>query len=184
MDEHTTLVEEAIRCDNSDECAASMQREYDDLMENNTWTLMPLPFVKSVIPCRWVFKIKPATRAESKVFKSRLAVKGFRQVFGVDYDGTYALVLRMSAIRVLLSIAVNEKMHVHGMDAKNSFLNGELENEVFMEQPFGFLEDEFPHNVCKLWKVVYGLKKSPRQWYNTIRQSVGVDPSPSDSGVQ
>ena len=164
----------------------SMKVEYDALMNNKTWKLVPLPQGKKVIPCRWIFKIKPATRAEPKIFKSRLVAKGFRQVYGVDYDDTFAPVVRLSGLRILLSVAVNLKMHVHGMDVKNAFLNSPLEHEVYMQQPEGFVKESKPNYVCLLKKAVYGLKQSPRQWYNTVKpvlESVGVSASHSSCGL-
>eukprot|EP00171_Calliarthron_tuberculosum_P016436 IDg16436t1 len=87
-------------------------------MTNKTWKLVPLPDGKKAIPCRWVFEVKPATRAEPEIYKSRLVAKGFRQIVGVDYDDTYAPVVRLSGLRVLLSVAINLRMYVHGMDVK------------------------------------------------------------------
>lgn len=170
----------------ADEWKSSMQREYDALIANGTWNLVPLPDDKKAIPCRWVYKVKPATRAEPQIYKSRLVAKGFKQIYGVDYDDTYAPVVRLSGLRILLSVAVNSSMHIHSMDVKNAFLNSVLEHDVYMHQPEGYVDKVHPDYVCKLEKAVYGLKQSPRQWYNTIRpvlESVGVNPSPSDSGI-
>lgn len=164
----------------------SMRREYDALVENKSWTLSPLPAGRKVIPCRWVYKIKPATRAEDKLYKSRLVAKGFKQVFGVDYNDTYAPVVKLSALRILLSVAITKRMHVHGMDVKNAFLNSKLDHKIYLSQPEGFVDNTNPNYVCKLNKALYGLKQSPRQWYNTIKpvlESVGVNSSPSDSGI-
>ena len=140
---------------------------------------MPLLHGKKIIPCKWVYKIKKATRAEPQVYKSRLVAKGFRQVFGIDYDDTYAPVVRMTALRVLLSVAIHKKMFIHGMDVKNAFLNGKLEHDIYMEQPEGYVDRQHPDYVCKLHKTVYGLKQSPRAWYNTCL--LYTSPSPRDS---
>ena len=78
-----------------------MRREYDALLENETWNLVPLPDGRKGIPCRWVFKIKPATRDEDEIYKSRLIAKGFRQISGLDYDETHAPVIQMTALRIL-----------------------------------------------------------------------------------
>lgn len=130
---------DATTGNDSEKWLSSMQKEYDSLVVNDTWKLVLLPEGKKAIPCRWVYKIKPATRAEKEIYKSRLVAKGFRQVCGVDYDDTYAPVVRLSALRILLSVSVNLGMHVHTMDVKNAFLNSELDYDVYMEQPDGLL---------------------------------------------
>lgn len=137
---------------------------------------MPIPEGEKAIPCKWVYQLKPATRAEPRNYKSRLVAKGFRQIYGIDYEDTYAPVVRHTALRILLSVAVNKKMHVHGMDVKNAFLKSELDHEVYMQQPEVFVNQGNPNYVCKLEIAVFGLKQSPRQWYNSIRpvlESVG-----------
>lgn len=178
--------EDAVNSNESSKWTASMQREYDALVKNETWSLMPLPHGKKTIPCRWVYKIKKATRAEPEVYKSRLVAKGFRQIFGIDYDDTYAPVVRLTALRVLLTVAIQKKMFVHGMDVKNAFLNGTLNHEIYMEQPDGYVDKSNPEYVCRLNKTVYGLKQSPRAWYKTITpvlEAVGVSACPGDSGI-
>lgn len=95
-----------------------MKLEYDALMKNDTWSLIPQSHRKKIIPCRWVYKIKKATQAESMVYKSRLVGKGYRKIFGVDYDDTYAHVFRLTDLRVLLAVAIHHKMFVHGIDVQ------------------------------------------------------------------
>ena len=135
-----------------------MRREHEGLVENKTWTLVPKPEGREIIPCRWLYKVKPETRAEDKIYKPPLVAKEFRQVFGVNHDDTYAPVVKLSAFRILLSVAINHRMHVHGMDVRNAFLNSELQHEIYMSQPEGFIDKTNPNYVCKLERAFYGLK--------------------------
>ena len=177
---------DAVTSTDAKEWKDSMRREYESLAPNDTWTLMPLPEGKKAIPCKWVYKIKEATRAAPMTYKSRLVAKGYKQKFGIDYEDTFAPVVRLTALRLLLSIAIQEKLHVHGMDVISAFLNGYLDHEIYMVQPEGYVDKEYPNHVCKLNKAVYGLKQSPLQWYNTIKpvlETVGVNACPGDSGI-
>lgn len=99
---------------------------------------------KKSIPCRWVYKFKDATRAAPKIFKSRLLANGFHLRFGVDYEDTYAPVVRMTALHMLLSVAVHKKMFVYGMDVTNAFFDGSLEHELYMDQQEGFVYVKTP----------------------------------------
>ena len=94
-----------------------------------------------------------------------MVAKGFTQKKGVDYFDTYSLVARITSIRVLFALASIYKLYVHQMDVKTAFLNGDLKEEVYMEQPEGFRVPKKEHLVCKLKKSLYGLKQAPRQWY-------------------
>lgn len=111
--------------------------------------------------------------------------RGFEQVHGIDYNETFLPVVSFSTLRTFLAIVAEENLVLHQMDVKTAFLNGELEEDVFMEQPEGYVSKEFPEHVCKLQKALYGLKQSPRQWFAKINaflcdnlqfQSCGYDP--------
>lgn len=120
------------------------------------------------------------------VYKSRLVAKGFKQRFGIDYTETFAPVVRMTAIRILLAVSINRGLYVHQMDVKNAFLNGKLDRELYMEQSEGFQSSIHPDFVCKLNKTVYGWKQSPRACYHTISpvlESVGVSKCKAENGI-
>ncbi len=157
-------IEEALTCENSKEWECAMQEEYDSLMTNNTWTLVPLPGGRKLVSCKWVFKIKQGANEEVERYKARLVARGFTQTYGVDYNETFAPVAKFTSIRCIFALATLEDMEIHQMDMKTAFLNGELEDEIYMEQPQRFVHKGGEHLVCKLHKSLYGLKQSPRAW--------------------
>ncbi len=128
-------IEEALTCENSKEWECVTQEEYDSLMTNNTWTLVPLPVGRKPVSYKWVFKIKQGANGEVERYKARLVARGFTQTYGVDYNKTFAPMAKFTSIRCILALAALEDMEIHQMDVKTAFLNGELEEEIYMEQP-------------------------------------------------
>ena len=159
--------QEAIEGDQSLEWKRSMEEEMESLRKNSTWTLVPLPKGRKAVTCKWVLKIKYDQHGEVDRYKSRLVARGFTQKEGIDYDETFAPVAKFTSIRALLALAAERDMDLQQMDVKTAFLNGELEEEVYMTQPEGFIEVGKEHLVCKLQKSLYGLKQAPRAW-NTL----------------
>ena len=127
-------------------------------MSNGTWVLVDLPPSCKPIGCKWVFRRKYNTDGSLQTFKARLVTKGFIQK-GVDYFDTYAPMARITSIRVLFSLASIHDLYIHQMDVKTTFLNGDLDKEVYMEQPEGFVLPGNKRKVCKLVKSLYGLNK-------------------------
>uniref|UniRef100_A0AAV1TYA3 Reverse transcriptase Ty1/copia-type domain-containing protein n=1 Tax=Peronospora matthiolae TaxID=2874970 RepID=A0AAV1TYA3_9STRA len=142
--------------------------EFDSLQRNDTWEIVPLPKGRKAIGCRWVFRVKENQDGEVERFKARLVAKGFSQKFGVDYEETFAPVAKFTSIRVVLSMAAKYGLMLHQMDVKTAFLNGSLNEDIYMDQPDGYLEATQPDYVCKLKRSLYGLKQSPRMWNQTI----------------
>lgn len=142
-----------------------MEDEYRSLKENNTWILIDRPKNKKVLSNRWVFKTKLNQRGEIEKYKARLVVRGHTQQKGTDYEEVFAPVARLETIRTLLAAAVNEEMHVHQMDVVSAYLQGELSDEIYMEQPEMYVQQGKESKVCKLMKPLYGLKQSGRAWY-------------------
>jgi hypothetical protein len=134
-----------------------MQEEYDSFMTNNTWILVPLPIGKKPISCKCMFKIKQGTNGEVEPYKAILVTKGFTQTYEVDYNKTFVPIVKFTSIRFILALVAFEDMEIHQMDVKTAFLNCELEEEIYMEQPQGFVHRD-EHLVCKLHKSLYGLK--------------------------
>jgi hypothetical protein len=119
-------------------------------MTNNTWTLVPLPAGRKPISCKWVFKIKQGANGEVECYKARLVTTGFTQTYRVDYNETFALVAKFTSIRCILTLAALEDTKIHQMDMKIAFFNGELEKEIYMEQPQGFV-----HQEVNIWCVSF-----------------------------
>lgn len=159
---------EAVKCDNGSHWIAAMEEEYRSLLENNTWKLVNLPDGKNLVGCKWVYKVKTDADGKINKYKARLVAQGFSQKYGVDYDQVFAPVAKHATFRILLSIAAIKKMDVYHFDAKTAFLNGELEEEIYMRQPTGFIDDKNPNKVCLLKRSIYGLKQSARVWNQTL----------------
>ncbi|KAK2414048.1 putative mitochondrial protein [Trifolium repens] len=145
--------------------------EMKALEKNKTWSVMTLPDGKKTVGCKWVFTVKYNSDGSIERYKARLVAKGFTQTYGIDYSETFAPVAKLNTVRILLSLAANLDWPLHQLDVKNAFLNGDLEEEVYMDIPPGF-EDRFGSNVCKLNKSLYGLKQSPRAWFEKFTQSM------------
>jgi hypothetical protein len=145
-----------------------MDEELDQIEKNDTWELVPRPKNKNVIDTKWVFRNKLNEYGQVTRNKARLVCKGYAQIEGIEFEETFAPVARMEAICFLLSYACSKNVKVYQMDVKSSFLNGELEEEVYIEQPKGFQLSENTDYVCKLKKALYGLKQAPRAWYSRL----------------
>jgi hypothetical protein len=127
--------------------------------------VVPRPEDKNVIGSKWVFKNKMNEKGQVVRNKARLVCKGYAQVEGQDFDETFAPVARLEAIRMFLAYSCHNNFKVYQMDVKSTFLNGDLEEEVYMEQPEGFSLKNNPNYVCKMKTDLYGLKHAPRSWY-------------------
>ena len=155
----------------SDHCAQwehAMKDEYNSLIKNKTWRLVPRPRDKNVVQNRWVYNIKRNEKGEIDRFKARLVAKGYTQTEGVDYSEVFSPVARFPSIRTLLAFANAYDLEIHHMDVATAFLNGDLDCEIYMEQPKGFIDPEHPDYVCLLDKSLYGLKQSARCWNATL----------------
>lgn len=108
-------------------------------------------------------------------YKARLVAKGFTQSYGVDYEETFAPVAKLNSVRVILSLAANLDWPLHQLDIKNAFLNGDLEEEVYMQIPPGLESSSTANMVCRLRKSLYGLKQSPRAWFDRLTRVVNKD---------
>lgn len=143
----------------------AIQDEIDSIMHNNTWVLADLPPGCKALGCKWILKRKMKVDGTIDKYKARLVIQGFRQKEGIDFFDTYAPVARISTIRLLLALAAIHNLVIHQMDVKTAFLNGELDEEIYMKQPEGFVMPGHENKVCKLKKSLYGLKQAPKQWH-------------------
>ena len=138
-----------------------MQEELSQFERNQVWSLTPRLKDHPVIGTKWVFRNKLDEKGTVVRNKARLVAKGYNQEEGIDYDETFAPVARLEAIRILLAFASYMGIRLFQMDVKCAFLNGFLQEEVFVEQPPGFENPDFPNHVFKLHKALYGLKQAP-----------------------
>ncbi|KAF1325883.1 Integrase catalytic core protein, partial [Globisporangium splendens] len=163
-----TSFESAMESSDASKWMEACDSELESLCKNETWELVPLPRGRKAISSKWVFKVKETVEGLIERYKARLVAKGFLQKYGVDFEETFAPVAKFASIRIILSIAAQYKLVLHQMDVKTAFLNGLLEEEIYMKQPVGFVDPKYPDHVCKLKRALYGLKQSPRMWNHTI----------------
>ncbi|KAJ1697014.1 hypothetical protein LUZ63_005526 [Rhynchospora breviuscula] len=145
----------------------AMHAEIDALERNETWTIEDLPPKKKAIGCKWVYRIKYNSDGSIERYKARLVVMGNRQVEGIDFNETFALVAKMTTVRTLLGVAVAKGWELHQMDVHNAFLHGDLNEEVYIHLPSGFASSH-PGKVCRLKKSLYGLSQAPRMWFSKL----------------
>jgi hypothetical protein len=124
--------------------------------------MVPLPSGRKLVRCRWVYKTKSTADGHISRYKAKIGSKGFQQVHGIDYDETFTRVTKMDSIRLALTIVTAKGWQVHHMELDNEILHGDLYEEIYMEQPQGFMQDS--SLVCRLKKYLYGLKQAPRAW--------------------
>ncbi|KAL2242583.1 UNVERIFIED_CONTAM: Retrovirus-related Pol polyprotein from transposon TNT 1-94 [Sesamum indicum] len=151
-------VEEALK---SDKWLSAMKEEMKSLKDNKTWILVPKPKNASVVDCKWLFKIKQENPLK---YKARLVAKGFTQKEGMDYNEIFSPVVKYTTVRIILALTAYYDWELKQMDVKTAFLHGDLDENIYMNQPFGFSDLSKPDHVCLLKKSLYGLKQSPRQW--------------------
>ena len=148
----------------------AMQEELGQFERNQVWDLVPRPKDVNVIGTKWIFKNKTDENGNITRNKARLVAQGYTQVEGVDFEETFAPVARLESIRLLLAISCFLKFKLYQMDVKSAFLNGFLNEEVYVAQPKGFEDPHHPDYVYKLKKALYGLKQAPRAWYDRLTE--------------
>jgi hypothetical protein len=142
----------------------ALKEEYTSLTKNETWTLTELPKGRRPIQCKWVYKTKYKSDGTIDQYKARLVAKGFTQSKGIDYQETYAPVVRYETARMFLSIIAVEDYELVQFDVKTTYLNVQLTETIYMIQPLGFIAEGQETLVCLLERSLYGLKQSARYW--------------------
>ena len=149
-----------------------MEDEIQSIIDNKTWELSDLPSNRQIIGTKWVLKKKRDGNNNVLRYKACLVAKGYSQIAGLDFTETFAPVVRIESIRTLLAIAAFYRLYILHADAKTAFLNGNSDLELYVEQPEGFLDRNYPDKVLRLRKSLYGLKQAPRIWYLLLCQHI------------
>ena len=170
-----TTVKEALTGPDETQWLSAMEKEMESLHTNNVWDLVELPKGQKAISSKWVFKLKTGADGLVERHKARLVAQGFSQTFGFDCDETFCPIVRFESVRTVIALAVQNGLKLHQMNVTTAFLNGELEEEVYMRQPEGFVDKDRQQLVCKLKRSIYGLRQSPRCWKSNSSVSVHHD---------
>ena len=171
-DKEPKSVNEALTSPAKDHWRNAMEEEMESMRINEVWDLVDLPKGRRPVGNKWVLKVKRNADGSIERYKARLVAKGYTQLQGIDYEETFSPVAKFTSIRLIRAIFANLDLELHQMDVKTAFLNGELDEEIYMEQPVGFVLDGQEDKVCRLLKSVYGLKQSSRQWYLRFHHEV------------
>ncbi|KAH9685593.1 hypothetical protein KPL70_014018 [Citrus sinensis] len=150
----------------------AMNQEMESVYSNKVWELVEAPNGVKPIGCKWIYKRKRGVDGRVETFKARLVAKGFTQKEGIDYEETFSPVAMLKSIRILLSIAAVLDYEIWQTDVKTAFLNGHLEENIYMQQPDGFIQKGQEHMVCKLQRSIYGLKQASRSWNIRFDQAI------------
>ncbi|CAL9010567.1 unnamed protein product [Prunus brigantina] len=165
-------------------CNKAMSEEISMIEKNSTWELVDRPSSKPIVGVKWIYKTKLNLDGSIQKHKGRLVAKGYTQKPGIDFNETFALVARLDTIRTLIALAAQKGWKLWQLDVKSAFLNGVLEEEVYVDQPEGFVIQGTEDKVYRLRKALYGLKQAPRAWYSeidTYLYQCGFHRSPSEA---
>ncbi|GJV44456.1 retrovirus-related pol polyprotein from transposon TNT 1-94 [Tanacetum coccineum] len=175
VENEPTSYREAVTSSEGKQWREAIKSEIDSILQNHTWELVVLPPGCKPLGYKWIFKKKMKADCTIDKYKARLVIKGYRQREGLDYFDTYSPVTRITSIGMILAIAVLRNLEIHQMDVKTAFLNGDLEEEIYMNQPEGFIAPGQEGKVCRLVKSLYGLKQAHKHWHqkfdNTMLES-------------
>jgi hypothetical protein len=167
-----TTYEAAMRSANSSKWLSVMEDELESMKMNKVWDLEVIPHGAKTVGCKWVYKRKRDSRGNIERYKARLVAKGFTQREGIDYHETFSPVSTKDSFRIIMALVAHFDLELHQMDVKTAFLNGELEENVFMAQPKGFVMSGKERMGYHLRRSIYGLKQASRQWYIKFDQTI------------
>ncbi|KAJ4744212.1 Transposon Ty1-GR1 Gag-Pol polyprotein [Rhynchospora pubera] len=156
----------------SKEWLKAMESEMQSMYDNKVWTLVDLPNGVKPVENKWIFKRKVDMDGNLTIYKARLVAKGYKQIHGIDYEETFSPVVMFKSIRIMLAIAAFYDYEIWQMDVKTAFLNGNLEEDVYMTQPECFVDPKNANKVCKLQRSIYGLKQASRSWNKRFDEEV------------
>jgi hypothetical protein len=167
--------EEAMKSKHHSQWKVAMDREMKSLIDNDVFQLVPMPTdgKTNIMGCRWVFKIKFTSEGEIERFKARMVGQGYTQVFGIDYNETFAPVAKYKSLRILIAIATNKGYEMKQLDVETAFLYADVKEDIYMKQPKGY-ETGGANMVWKLKKALYGIKQAPHEWNNEINNFIVI----------
>ncbi|KAF3650885.1 hypothetical protein FXO37_18258 [Capsicum annuum] len=151
-----------------------------------TWKLVPPDPTKNIVSCKWLFRIKRKANGFIDRYKARLVAKGFTQRPDIDFHKTFSPVVKPTTVSIIVSVALRHNWTLRQLDVNNAFLQGNLDEEVYMAQPPGFTNDDKPTHICRLRKAIYGLKQAPWAWYNALTgylSSIGFIKTKSEASL-
>ena len=181
--EEPKSIQEALSSQQSEDWKLALDEEIRSLSEQNVFEVVQTTPDIQPLPCKWVFKIKYDQHGNLQRFKARLVAKGYKQISGIDFHETFSPVAKQSTLRLLLTLAASRNLEIRNIDIKTAFLNGNLDEEIFMEMPPGYRLDG---KVWKLKKTLYGLKQAPRAWHKRLTEELeklGFSCSCADPGL-
>ena len=144
------------------EWSGAMDEEYQSVMKNGVFEIVPMPEDKYVVTSKWIYKIKHIANGSIDKYKARFVARGFSQLEGIDYEETFSPTTRYTTMRSLVYLAASMGWNIHQMDVNIGFLNGTIDEKAYIEQPLGFEVKDRKTYICKLKKALYGLKQTPR----------------------
>uniref|UniRef100_A0A6N2LRF5 Integrase catalytic domain-containing protein n=1 Tax=Salix viminalis TaxID=40686 RepID=A0A6N2LRF5_SALVM len=172
LDEEPKTFRKAMESENYEKWSNAAEEEISSLNVNKVWDLVELPEGFKTVGCKWIFTTKRDSKGNLERYKARLVAKGFTQKDGIDYTETLSPVSKKDSLRIVLALVAHYDLELHQMDVKTAFLNGELEEEIYMDQPEGFVATGTESLVCRLRKSIYGLKQASRQWYIKFNDTI------------
>jgi len=184
LDSEPLTYSDAVSCPDANLWLGAMGVKLNTFKEIGLYQEVETPPDRKIIDSKWVFKIKRGPNGEIDKYKARLVTKGYTQIEGLDYMDTFAPVTKFTTIRSLLALAAQHNLEVHQVDVKAAFLNGELEEEIYLRPPPGFHDDS--KVVWRLQRTLYGLKQASKAWYDTLRktfESLGFTRSKADHSL-
>jgi hypothetical protein len=183
IEKEPTCFEESIQ---KKEWADAMTEEYQSIIKNDVWEIVPRPKNKDVVSSKWLYKIKHVADESIEKHKARFVARGFSQKEGIDYEEMFSPVARYTSMRTIIALAAKMKWKLHWMDVNTTFLNGVIKDEVYIERPQVFGVEDRKTHVCRLKKALYGLRQAPKAWYGRIDSfltSLGFTKSKADSNL-
>jgi len=172
MEDDLVTVRQAMQDSNSEKWIEVMNKEYKSMQDNNVWELVPLLEGVKLVACKWLFKTKRDSKGNVERYKARLVAKEYTQKEGIDFKETFSPVSSKDSFRTIMALVAHYDLEFHQMNVKTIFLNGNIDESIYIVQPENFVFGDPKARVCKLRKSIYRLKQASRQWYLKFHQVI------------